>query len=70
MNPYAKSKREALDAFERALLRGAPHYFSSILPDGSEAFGERVFADAFYHQMRLTFGRACTYMENFEKVYG
>jgi len=54
-DPYTCSKEVALDRFTCALLSVAPDYFCVKLPDGSQAFQERIFAYELYHQLRLQF---------------
>jgi hypothetical protein len=54
-DPFTCNKEQAIDRFKNALLRVAPDYFCVGLPDGSQAYQERIFAYELYHQVRLQF---------------
>ena len=54
-DPYTCNKEDAIARFTTALLRVAPDYFCVELPDGSQAYQERIFAYELYHQVRLQF---------------
>jgi hypothetical protein len=54
-NPFTTSKEDAIARFTAALLSVAPDYFCVEMPDGSQAYQERIFAYELYHQVRMRF---------------